>query len=100
MAQMLHLYWPSMIYENEHREYEECGCNTFDGLGCNVLYTICEVDEQDGNFHEVAQNAIEGATATVRGSMDQVAMTGHVGCRVPITEDGIREHHLAPSMLD
>ena len=27
-------------------------------------------------FHEVAQNAIEGATATVRGSMDQVAMTG------------------------
>ena len=52
-----------MIYENEDREDEECGCNTFDGLGCNVLYTICEV----------------GATATVRGSMDQVAMTGHGG---------------------
>ena len=56
-------YRSSMIYENEDREDEECGCNTFDGLGCNVLYTICEV----------------GATATVRGSMDQVAMTGHGG---------------------
>ena len=61
---------------------------------------VYEVFDPDWNFHEVAQNAIQGATATVRGSMDQVAMTGHVGCRLPITEDGIREHHLAPSMLD
>ena len=41
---LLHLYWPSMIYENEDSEYEECAGN--------VLYTICEVDEQDGNFHD------------------------------------------------
>ena len=32
-----------MIYENEDREDEECGCNTFDDLDDNVLYTICEV---------------------------------------------------------
>ena len=32
---MQHLYWPSMIYENEDSEYEECACN--------VLYTICTV---------------------------------------------------------
>ena len=31
---------------------------------------------RDRNFHEVAPNAIQGTTATVRGSMDQVAMTG------------------------
>ena len=42
----------------------------------NVLYTVYEVFDPDWNFHEVAQNAIEGATATVRGSMDQLAMTG------------------------
>ena len=47
-----HLYWPSMIYENEHSEYEECGCNTCGDLDGNVLYTICAVDEQDGNFHD------------------------------------------------
>ena len=40
----LYRYWPSMIYENEHSEYEECAGN--------VLYTICEVDEQDGNLHD------------------------------------------------
>ena len=36
-------YRSSMIYEHEHREDEECGCNTFDDLDANVLYTICEV---------------------------------------------------------
>ena len=46
------------------------------------------------------EHIIHELASTVRGSMDQVAMTGHVGCRLPITEDGIREHHLAPSMLD
>ena len=49
---MLHLYWPSMIYENEHSEDEECGCNTCGDLDGNVLYTICELEEQDGNFHD------------------------------------------------
>ena len=44
---MQHLYWPSMIYENEHSEDEECGCNTCDDLDGNVLYTICEVDVHD-----------------------------------------------------
>ena len=44
---LLHLYWPSMIYENEHSEDEECGCNTCNALGCNVLYTICAVDIHD-----------------------------------------------------
>ena len=51
-TEMVHLYWPSMIYENEHRENEECGCNTCDDLDGNVLYTICEVDEQDENLHD------------------------------------------------
>ena len=41
-----------MIYENEHSEDEECGCNTCDDLDGNVLYTICEVDEQDENLHD------------------------------------------------
>ena len=49
---MVHLYWPIMIYENEHRENEECGCNTCGDLDGNVLYTICEVDEQDENLHD------------------------------------------------
>ena len=39
-TERLHLYLPSMIYENEHSEYEECGCNTCGDLDCNVLYTI------------------------------------------------------------
>ena len=45
---MLHLYWPSMIYENEHSEDEECGCNTCGDLDCNVLDTIYEVTDLDG----------------------------------------------------
>ena len=64
-----------MIYENEDREDEECGCNTFDGLGCNVLYTIGEV----------------GAIATVRGSMDQVAMTGYVGRAITMFGRGFHQ---------
>ena len=45
---LLHLYWPSMIYENEHSEDEECGCNTCGDLDCNVLDTIYEVNDLDG----------------------------------------------------
>ena len=58
------------------------------GLDCH-LYCWIHVR----NFHEVAPNAIQGATATVRGSLAQVAMTGYVGLETATSEGETATDH-------